>query len=99
MVFLYITCHNEEQARKLGKMLLARRTAGSIHFFPAFAMNRGNGEVAEASETVMLVQTVDQKIQEIEDMVRKIHAAPKVCAVAMSRLNREHKEWLTTQIA
>ncbi len=99
MVFLYITCHNEEQARSLGKALLARRAAGNIHFFPAFAMNRGKGEAAETKEIVMLVQTVDQKVQEIEDIIRNMKAVPKICVIAMSRLSREHKEWLTTQIS
>ena len=99
MVFLYITCQSNAEAKGLAQKLLARRAVGNVNLFPILSLKRTDGEIKESSEVAVLVETSDQKVQEIEEMVRELHTIPRVCTVAMFRLNREHKEWLTTHVA
>lgn len=99
MVFLHISCQDEAEARGLAGELLGRRAVGRVHLFPATALRLGDGGITEASEIVMIAETADQKVQEVEDAVRGVHTLPRVCTISISRLNREHKEWLSRRLA
>ena len=100
MVFLYITCENVAEAKKIGKTLVERKIAGCVNIAPIESIYQENGSVKEVSEASLLVKTTDQKVQEVEDIVRKLHSykVPCIASFSLYRLNHEYKEWIVGQV-
>lgn len=101
MVFLYVTCKNTEEARRLAKMLVEERAAGWVNVTPAHAVYRQGGEVKEAADgAAIIVKTIESKVQHVEDVVRANHTSriPCIAAFSLYRLNREYKDWLISTV-
>jgi periplasmic divalent cation tolerance protein len=97
MVFLYITCKDAAEASKIGNALVERRAAACVNMWPIHSIYRGEGEKVErASEEVLIVKTIDAKVQAAEDIVRELHSytTPCIASFSLHRLNREYKEWM-----
>ena len=100
MVFIYITCASEEEAKRVGQNLLDRGAAGCVNIFPIHSMYRDGGKPREAEEYALIIKTIESKVQATEDVIKEHHSykIPCVATFALLRMNREYKEWLTTQI-
>lgn len=100
MVFTYTTCASEEEAKRLGRLLVQEGAAGCVNIFPIAAMYRDGGNVKEQGEYALLAKTIDGKVQMVEDIIRAGHSyqTPCIATLALHRLNREYKEWLTSEI-
>mgnify|MGYP001590624275 CR=1 FL=1 len=101
MVFVYITCASEEEAKKLGRLLIGKKGAGCVNIFPIQSVYPKDGTLKEISEYVLIAKTIDSKVQIVEDIVRENHSykTPFIGTISLSRLNREYKEWLTGVVA
>ncbi|OGI78101.1 hypothetical protein A3D42_02685 [Candidatus Nomurabacteria bacterium RIFCSPHIGHO2_02_FULL_41_18] len=98
MVSLYITCKNLEEGEKIGEAVMNIRAAGCINMFPTQSVWRNDetDSLEKHEEVVLIVKTLESKVQEIEDLVRKVgsYKAPCIASLTVSRINREYKEWL-----
>lgn len=101
MVFLYITCKDAAEAKKIGRTLVERKIAGCVNIAPIESIYREDGATREVSEVSLFVKTIDSKVQEVEDTVRALHSyeVPCIASFALHRLNREYKDWLVGQVA
>ena len=101
MVFSYITCSSEEEAEKLGRLLLEKSAAGCVNIFPIKAIYKDDEGLKAYPEYALLAKTADGKIQEVEDVIREHHSyqIPCIATLSLHRLNREYKEWLTAKLA
>lgn len=101
MVFLYITCKNHDEAKRIGRQLIKQRAAGCVNILPIASLYSDKDQIIETEEVAMIVKTIDSKIQEVEYLVRQMHGykTPCIAAFALHRLNREFKEWLTSCVA
>jgi len=101
MVFLYITCKDAEEAKKIGRELVAQKAAGWVNISPAEAIFREDGAVKESMGASLLVKTIESKVQDVEDITRRMHShrVPCVASFSLYRLNREYKDWLIGAIA
>jgi len=101
MVFLYVTCKNMEEAKKIGRELINHRAAGWVNISPTEAMYRENGELKETDGASLMVKTIESKVPDVEDITRRLHsnAVPCVASFSLYRLNREYKDWLIKSVA
>ncbi len=102
MVFLYVTCKDMDEAKKIGKELIEQKVAGCVNIDPIHSLYRGNdGKVGIVEEVAMIIKTIDSKVQQAEDIVHKLHSytVPCIASFALFRLNREYKEWLMEQVS
>lgn len=100
MVFLYVTCKNHEEAKRIGRQLVRERAAGCVNIYPIQSIYSDKGGTLETEETAIIIKTIDSKVQEAEDIIRNMHSykTPCIATFALHRLNREFKEWLTSQV-
>jgi len=101
MIFLYTSAKNLEEGKKVAQVLVENKLAGSVSIFPAQTFSRGENGVQETSEAGIWVKTIDTKIQEVEDTVRRLYhnKIPCIATFMLYRMNREYKEWLITSVA
>lgn len=103
MVSLYVTCKDMDEARKIAEAIMAERAAGCVNMFPVESVWRNDETDAleRTPEAVLIIKTIDSKMQAIEDIVRRTgsYKAPCVASFPVARINREYKEWLGRVVA
>ncbi len=101
MIFLYVTCKDVDEAKKIGRALVEKKIAGCVNIAPIRSIYPENGEVREVEEASLIVKTIDSKVQLVEDTVRALHSykVPCIASFSLHRLNHEYKNWLVSCVA
>ncbi|MEK9147573.1 MAG: divalent cation tolerance protein CutA [Patescibacteria group bacterium] len=98
MVLIYVTCKDQEEAIKLGKIVLEQKIAACINTWPIKSISRnGNEGLEEIDEVVLLIKTVEQRVRQVEETISINHSykVPCIATIYADRINVEYKEWLT----
>lgn len=100
MVFIYSTCQNVEEARKLSKLIVERKIAACVSWWPIESCYTWEGAMKCETEYALLIKTNESKVQDVEDIIQQNHSysTPLVAAVDVRRVNRAYKEWMTTVV-
>ncbi|HDH31655.1 MAG TPA: divalent-cation tolerance protein CutA [Candidatus Wolfebacteria bacterium] len=96
MIFIYTTCQTADEAKKIGKMIIEKKLAGCVNIWPINSMYFWKNEFKEEEETVLLIKTIEARLQEIEDLIQGSHSysVPCIATIDIKRINRPYKEWL-----
>ena len=96
MVFIYTTCRDAEEAKKLGELIISRHLAACVNFWPIESCYEWEGAMKREKEYAVRVKTNEPKVAEIEDLIVANHSyeVPFVGMVDVRRLNRAYKEWM-----
>lgn len=97
MVFIYSTCRDAEEARKLSKVFVEKKIAACVNMWPIESCYTWEGAMKCENEYALLIKTNESKIQDIEDIIHQNHSysTPIVAAVDVKRINRPYREWMT----
>ena len=100
MVLIYTTCKNEEEGRKLARIIIEHHMASCVDVWPIRSTYRWGGEIKEDQEVEVLIKTLESKLQSIEDLIVQNHAyaTPFIGAVDVRRINHPYKEWMSEVI-
>lgn len=96
MIFIYTTCQNPDEARKIGNLIIAKKLAACVNIWPIESIYPWKGEVRHDDESALLIKTIEAKLQEIEDLIQSNHSysVPCIATIDIKRINRPYKEWL-----
>lgn len=95
MISIYITCKDEEEARKISLHLVKNRFAACTNMFPIRSLYWWKGELEETDEYVVLVKTIDKNYEKIKKEVKKIHSYEVPCIMKMNvDVNEEYGDWV-----
>ena len=94
MILVYTTCKDEAEAKAIGRLVIEDRCAIAVNLWPIAALYRGTDGVQETAGYALLIQTLETKLQAIEDLVteHRPRATPFIGAVNVARINRAFKE-------
>lgn len=100
MVFIYTTCATNDEAEKLGKLLLSKRLAACVDYWPIHSMFHWEGETKHIEEIMMLIVTFEPKIETVNDLIAKHHSysVPLIGSVDVRRIYRPYKEWMSKEV-
>lgn len=100
MIFIYTSCQNIEEAKRLAGLVLEKKLAGDIDIWPIDSLRLSEAGVKEEKEAAVLMKTNEAKLAEIESVILGNHSykIPCVAAIDVRRLNREYKEWLVQHV-
>lgn len=99
MIFVYINLENINQARELGRKIVESGVGGWVDILKTEAMYIDDHKLINGERVILIIQTIESKIQELENMVQNLPAKIP-CGVAsflIHRLNREYKDWLVSK--
>lgn len=101
MIFLYVFCKDINEAKTIGTLLVTHRAAGKVDIIPVQSMFRQKEGVQEREGAAMIIQTIDKRIRDVEDIVRQHQVGRTSCVASFTlyRLNREFKDWLIASTA
>ena len=100
MVFIYTTCKDMEEAKKIANLIVKDKMAASVNFWPIESMYLWHGEIRESHSVAIRIKTLDTKIQVIEDLILKHHSSttPFIEVTEVKRINPAYKEWMSNTI-
>lgn len=79
---VYVTCPDEETARRIARSLLERRLVACANLLPIQSLYRWEGAIQEEREVAMFLKTRREKVDEVVKAVAEIHPSKVPCAVA-----------------
>lgn len=100
MVFIYTTCADSNEAKLLGKLIIEKKLGVSVDYWPIDSIYNWEGSMKEVSQMMLMVTTLESKLEEVNDLVSKHHSysTPLIAGVDVRRINRAYKEWMTKNI-
>lgn len=100
VLFAYITCKDAEDARRIGKILVAERLAACVNILPAMESHYWwNGRIESAREAVLLAKTRADARQALLDRVIDLHPyeTPCVAFLPVAGGNPDYLDWIARE--
>ena len=100
MIFIYITCKDKKEAKKIGFSLVKNKLASCVNIFPIESIYRWQGKIVQEKEAVLIVKTLKKNFKKIEKEVKKLHSysLPCILEIPIKRGNKEYLEWLRREM-
>lgn len=101
IIFIYITCKNKDEAKRIGLALVKSRLASCVNVYPVVeSIYRWKGKIIKEKEAVLIVKTIKSNFEKVEKEVKKLHnyKTPCILEIPISRGNKEYLKWLKSQI-
>lgn len=105
MILVYITCIDVKQAKMIAKHLMDKRLAACVNIFPEMIpmvfWPPKSGIIEEGKETVLIVKSIEEKFEEIDSEVTKIHSyeVPCIFSIPVSNVNKKYFDWLEGELS
>lgn len=102
MTLVYMTCGDEDEARRIGRTLVEERLAACANVIGGMkAIYRWQGSVQEDEEVVLIAKTQQARVDRLSARVKELHSYDVPCVVALPIAggNPEFLQWLTDETA
>lgn len=101
MIFIYITCKNKEEAKKIGLDLVKKRMAACVNIIPLIeSFFSWKGKIEKKSESVLIVKTIKKNFKKVEKEVKKLsgYTTPCILEIPIARGNKAYLNWIEKEI-
>ena len=99
-VTAYITCKDEKEASKLGKILVEQRLVGCVNIIQKIkSIYKWQGKITNSMEALLLAKAPEKNKKKIVDAIKKNHSYTVPCINFLSTEigNNEFKKWLEAE--
>jgi periplasmic divalent cation tolerance protein len=96
----YVTAGSPEEARSLGRTLVAERLAACANILDGMtSLYWWQGELAQAEETVVILKTRSELVPALTERVKQLHSyeCPCVVALPISDGNSDYLGWIESE--
>jgi len=96
MVFIYTTCKNMDEAKELGSLIINKKIAACVDFWPISSCYNWEGSFQYVSHAMLLITTFESKIDQVNQIISDNHtySVPLIAGVDVRRINHLYKEWM-----
>lgn len=99
MIFVYITCKDGKEAKKISAHLLKKRLIACANIFPIDSLYLWGGKIEKTKEVVLIAKTLEEKFSEVKKEVTKIHSYEIPCIEKIkTETNSEYSEWVKKEV-
>lgn len=98
--FVYITAKDKEEARKIGKELVASSLAACVNIIDNMnSIYRWEGEIQDDNEAVLIAKTKESLVDELIEKVKSLHSYSCPCVISLPVLkgNKDYLSWLAKE--
>lgn len=74
MTLLHLTCASDKEAKKIATTLLEKKLVVCTKRYPVSSIYRWKGKIESSKEVLLIMETTEEKFNEIEKEVKKIHS-------------------------
>jgi periplasmic divalent cation tolerance protein len=97
MLIVFTTCPNLQEAGSLADKIVNARLAACVQVLPQMtSVYMWEGKVQKEPEHLLLIKTLPEKWNELQDLIAKEHSysVPEIAAVEAERVSGPYAEWL-----
>ena len=104
MILIYITCNDKDEAKKIGTHLLKKRLCACFNIIDGMKATYWwppkSDKIEESNETILIVKTLENKFDAIEQEVLRLHSSDTPCLIAIPTVNvaKKYFEWIKEEI-
>lgn len=99
--FIYMTAGSKDEARKIGKELVAARLAACVNILDDMnSIYMWQGEIQDDSEVVMIAKTIEDRVPALIEKVKALHSydCPCIVAIPVSGGNQAFLDWIAAEV-
>lgn len=74
MVILYLTCADDDEAKRIANTLLEAKLIACARRSPVSSSYWWDGEINHADEVLLVMESVASKFEEIQAVITKLHS-------------------------
>ncbi len=96
MITLFLTCADREEAQKISDKLLDEKLAACVRVTDVKSDFLWKGKKEHAEEALLIIDTIQEKFDEIEEVVKSIHRYETfvLTAYPVARSSAGVEEWV-----
>jgi len=100
MVFIYTKCKSIDEAKKLGLLIMDKKIAACVDFWPVTSCYSFEGEFQYVEQAMLLITTFEAKMEDVNKIIYEnhTHSVPLIAGVDVRRINHPYKEWMSEVI-
>jgi len=93
MKIIYTPCKNEQEAKKIAKILLFEKLIACANLIPSTSLYTWNGKQEEKNEIILIIKT-SQAIK-VEKRIVELHSYSLPCILTFSaKANKDFEKWV-----
>ncbi|MBM4248982.1 MAG: divalent-cation tolerance protein CutA [Euryarchaeota archaeon] len=94
--WIYITCKDRAEARRIALQVLKKRLAACANWFPVRSLYWWEGNLERSSEVALVLKTTSRRVRPLIAAIKKAHSYKVPCVEALPILegNRDYLEWV-----
>jgi periplasmic divalent cation tolerance protein len=104
-ILVYVDCRDTREAEDIGRELLEKKLVACVNIIPSpikslYLWPPKSMFIEDAKEILLIAKTLDEKWDEIEKTVMKIHSydVPGILAIPLTRVSRIYLAWMKKEI-
>lgn len=95
MIFIYTTCADKKEAKKIAKTLIEEKLISGANFWDCESAYASDNGAAEAKECVLFCQTEDMLFGNVRDRIQELHSYElPITASVDVEINEEYVTWM-----
>jgi periplasmic divalent cation tolerance protein len=101
IALIYITTSNEDESLKIGNILVKERLCACSNIIRNIeSIYWWENKIENDNESVLILKTLEEKVEEVIKRVREIHTYDNPCILALPVLNvsNSYLKWLKKEI-
>lgn len=105
MILIYVVCADQGEAEKISKSLLNDRLCACTNILPEmvsyYFWPPTERTMVKGSEVILLIKTLEEKYDEIETNVLKLHSYdnPSIFSIKVEKVSGQYFDWLKSEVA
>ena len=99
--FIYMTVGSKDEARKIGRELVATRLAACVNILDNMnSFYMWDGEIQDDTEVVMIAKTTEEQVPELIKKVESMHSydCPCIVSLPVTGGHQPFLEWINTEV-
>ena len=100
MVHIYVTYPTKKEAVKISNLILKKKLAACIDFFPVETRYWWQKKIVNGKEIVTFIATDKKHYKKIETLIKKHHSykVPCILELPILRIYKNYDQWLKNEI-
>ncbi|MDP2864129.1 MAG: divalent-cation tolerance protein CutA [bacterium] len=100
MIFIYITCKNKREAKRIGLFLVKKRLAACCNIFPIESIYWWRNKIVKDEEVVLIAKTLKKNFRKIEKEVKRLHSytVPCILEIPITQGSKDFLNWIEKEI-
>ncbi len=101
MIILYLTCADEDEAKKIGNALLEEKLVACVRRSRVSSSYWWDGKINHANEVLLMMESLEEKFDAIEAIVTRLHSYDEyvLTAVAVNKTTAGVLQWLDSTLS